>query len=79
MFEEIADIPRYNLRVLSDLFVQCCSCKNTLRFKLDTGASVNMLPYDVWKQLFPGRSNADLLCTVDKSVTLQVYNKNEMA
>ena len=34
-----------------------------------------MLPYDVWKQLFPGRSNADLLCTVDKGVILEVYIK----
>ena len=71
MFDEIADIAKCKLRVLSDLYVQSCSRKNVLRFKLDTGAGGNMLPFDIWQEFFPGRSKSDLACTIDKGVTLQ--------
>ena len=32
-----------------------------------------MLPYDIQKELFPGKSNADLKRTIEKAVTLQAY------
>ena len=76
MFDEIADIAKCNLRVLSDLYVQSWSRKNVLRFKLDTGASGNMLPFDIWQEFFPGQSKFDLAHTIDKGVTLQAYNKS---
>ena len=78
MFNEIASVKKHNLRVLSDLLVASHSRKHTVRFKLDTGAGGNMLPYDVWQRFFPGRSNADLARTIDKSVSLQAYNKSEI-
>ena len=37
-----------------------------------------MLPYDVWKQFFPGRFNANLMCTVDRGARLQTYNESEI-
>ena len=73
MFNEIASMKKCNLHILSDLLVTSCSRKHAVRFKLDTGAGGNMLPYDVWQQFFPGRSNADLAHTIDKSVSLQAY------
>ena len=65
MFDEIASVKKCNLRVLSDLLVVSHSRKHTVRFKLDTGAGGNMLPYDVWQRFFPGRSNANLARTID--------------
>ena len=49
-----------------------------IRFKLDTGAGGNMLPYDIWRDFYPGKSKSDLARTIDKSVTLQAYNKSEI-
>ena len=46
MFAEIADVPKRNLRMLSDPYAQSCSHKDTIRFKLYTGTGGNMLPYD---------------------------------
>ena len=54
MFDEIADVPKRDLRMLSDLYAQSHSRKDTIRFKLDTGTGGNMLPYDTWKEFFPG-------------------------
>ena len=76
MFDEIADVPKRNLRMLSDLYAQSRSCKDTIRFKLDTGAGDNMLPYDTWKEFFPGQSGTALAKTIDRGVTLQAYNKS---
>ena len=78
MFDEIANIPKHNLRMLSDLYAQSHSQKDTIRFKLDTGAGGNMLPYDTWKEFFPGQSSTALAKTIDRGVTLQVYNKSEI-
>ena len=78
MFDEIADIAKRKLRILSDLYVQSRSCKNALRFKLDTGAGGNMLPFDIWQEFFPGLSKSDLAHTIDRGVTLQAYNKSEI-
>ena len=78
MFHEIADIPKRNLRMLSDLYAQSRSRKDTIRFKLDTGAGGNMLPYDTWKEFFPGQSGTPLVKTIDRGMTLQAYNKSEI-
>ena len=78
MFDEITDVPKRNLRMLSDLYAQSCSRKDTIRFKLDTGAGGNMLPYDTWKEFFPGQSGTVLAKTIDRGVILQTYNKSEI-
>ena len=78
MFDEIADVPKRNLRMLSDLYAESCSRKDTIRFKLDTGAGGNMLPYDTWREFFPGQSSTALAKTIDRGVTLQAYNKSEI-
>ena len=78
MFDEIADVPKRNLRMLSDLYAQSSSRKDTIRFKLDTGTGGNMLPYDTWKEFFPGQSSTALAKTIDKGMTLQAYNKSEI-
>ena len=78
MFDEIANISKHNLRMLSDLYAQSHSQKDTIRFKLDTGTGGNMPPYDTWKEFFPGQSSTALAKTIDRGMTLQVYNKSEM-
>ena len=78
MFDEIADVPKCNLRILSYLYAQSFSQKDTIRFKLDTGAGSNMLPYDTWWEFFPGQSNAALANTIDRHVTIQAYNKSKI-
>ena len=78
MFDEIADVPKRNLRMLSDLYAQSRSRKDMIRFKLDTGAGGNMLSYDTWKEFFPGQSGTALARTIDRGVTLQAYNKSEI-
>ena len=78
MFDEIADVPKRNLRMLSDLCAQSRSQKDMIRFKLDTSAGGNMLPYDTWKEFFPGQSSTALAKTIDRGVTLQAYNKSEI-
>ena len=55
-FDEIFDILKHKFRVLSDLYVQSCSLQNTFKFKLYKCVGGNMLPYDVWKEFFSGRS-----------------------
>ena len=37
-----------------------------------------MLPYDTWKEFFPGQSGTALAKTIDRGVTLQAYNKNKI-
>ena len=78
MFDDIADIGKRKLRVLSDLYVQSRSRNNVLIFKLDTEPGGNMLPFDIWQDFFPRQSQFHLGHTIDKSVTLQAYNKNEI-
>ena len=78
MFDEITNVPKRNLRMLSDLYAQSCSRKDTIGFKLDPGAGGNMLPYDTWKEFFPGQSGTALAKTIDRGVTLQAYNKSEI-
>ena len=77
-YDEIANVPKHNLRMLSDLYAPSRSQKDTIRFKLDTGTGGNMLPYDTWKEFFPGQSSTALAKTIDRGMTLQAYNKSEI-
>ena len=44
MFDEIANVPKRNPRILADLSTESRNRRNTVRFKIDTGAGGNMLP-----------------------------------
>ena len=70
MFDKIANVPRHDPRTLADLSTESRNRRNTVRFKIDTGAGGNMLSYDTWKEFFPDQSNAELTKTIDKAVTL---------
>ena len=37
-----------------------------------------MLPYDTWREFFPGQSGTALAKTIDRGITLQAYNKSEI-
>ena len=77
MFDEIADVKR-NLRVLSDLYTLSKSCNSHVRYKLDTGAGGNLMPFDTWQQFFPGSTPEELKCSIDHSVILKAYNKSSI-
>ena len=78
MFNGIANVSKHNPRILADLCTKSHNCNKTIQFKIDTGVGGNMLPYDTWKEFFPGQSNADLANTVDRGMTLQAYNKSKI-
>ena len=79
-------------RVLVDLKVQaalqpdenCTPVPNNghplqkLRFRLDSGAHGNLMPISMYKSLFPGLPHDVLRKSIDKRVTLVVYNKQEI-
>ena len=68
MFDEIE-----HARALGDLLLSNRSgAKCTVQFKLDSGASVNLLPLGVYKKLFSDRK---LHGTIDKQVQLIAANK----
>ena len=49
-----------------------------LRFKLDSGAHGNLMPISMFKSLFPDLPHGVLRKSIDKRVTLVVYNKQEI-
>ena len=48
------------------------------RFKVDSGAYSNLLPYNIYKELFPGMPDSVTKRCIDHSVCLVVYNKGEI-
>ena len=68
MFDKIE-----HTRALVDLLLSNKSgAKCTVQFKLDSGAGANLLPYNMYKKLFPDRK---LHGTVDKHIQLIAANK----
>ena len=51
---------------------------STVRIKLDTGASGNLLPFNIYKRIHPQVSIKELHKTIDKRVCLEAYNKSEI-
>ena len=52
--------------------------KTTVHVKLDTGASGNLLPYSVFKEIFPLVSVKELCHSIDNNVCLEAYNKSSI-
>ena len=52
--------------------------KTTVHVKLDTGASSNLLPYNMFREIFPHVSVKELHCSVDSNVCLEAYNKSSI-
>ena len=52
--------------------------KTTVHVKLDTGASGNLLPYNVFKEIFPHVSVKELHHSIDNNVCLEAYNKSSI-
>ena len=75
--DEISNQPKHLQCALTDLKL-CTKPNNSdkVHFKLDTGASSNLLPLRSYLELFPKRSVKDLSSTVDQNVQLLTANKS---
>ena len=49
--------------------------QTTVRVKLDTGASGNLLPYNMFREIFPHVSVKELHCSIDNNVCLEAYKQ----
>ena len=80
LFDEITSKVQAKYKcILTDLCIAKKAGNHcTTRYKLDTGAAGNLLPYCEFKHIFPNDSISDLTKTIDKSVTLEAYNKSEV-
>ena len=52
--------------------------QTTVCVKLDTGASGNLLPYNMFRDIFPHVSVKELRCSIDNNVCLEAYNKSSI-
>ena len=52
--------------------------KTTVHVKLDTGASTNLLPYCIFREIFSQVSVKDLCHSIDNNVCLEAYNKSSI-
>ena len=89
LFDEI-DGP--SQRILTDLCIQGTSHTKDLtdvsskhqgpvlkcRFKVDSGAAGNLLPYDVFQELYPNMPKSALKNSINKNTHLVAYNKEEI-
>ena len=88
LFDEIDELER----VLTDLRIQGASSPNNnnpvsnqyrgpvlkCRFKVDSGAYGNLLPYNIYKELFQGMPYSVTKRSIDHSVCLVAYYKEEI-
>ena len=88
LFDEIDELTH----VLTDLQIQGASnpkdsrpvsnqCRGPVlkcRFKVDSGAYGNLLPYNVYHKLFPGMPDSVTKNSIDHTVCLVAYNKEEI-
>ena len=74
MFHEISGIDH----ILTDLHVGFPHSTTTtkIRFKVDSGACANLLPFKVLKHIEPSVSISKLCDSIDHSVCLYAYNKH---
>ena len=74
MFDEISGIDC----ILTDLHVGFPHSTTTtkIRFKVDSGACANLLPFKVLKHIEPGVTVSKLRDSIDHSVCLYAYNKH---
>ena len=52
--------------------------KTTVHVKLDTGASGNLLPYNLFREIFPYVSIKNLCHSIDSNVCLEACNKSSI-
>ena len=88
LFDEIDELAR----VLTDLRIQGASDPKDsrpvsnqykgpvlkCRFKVDSGAYGNLLPYNIYRKLFPGMPDSITKSSTDHTVCLLAYNKEEI-
>ena len=81
-----------NQRILTDLHVQGASnlkdynpvsskCQGPVlkcRFKVDSGASGNIIPHNMFQELYPGMSKSALKNSINHRTCLVAYNKEEI-
>ena len=89
LFDEIDGL---NQRILTDLCVQGASnfkdcnsvsskCQGPVmkcRFKVDSGAAGNLIPYNVFQELYPGMPKSALKNSINHRTHLVAYNKEEI-
>ena len=75
MFDEVSESKKLH-HALTDVHLENkAGISSQVRFKLDTGASDNILPVSVYHELFPDCNMKDLGKTIDKSVQLPTATK----
>ena len=47
----------------------------SIPYKIDTGNDGNIMPWDIFKKLFPEVTNVQLEETINKHIMLKTYNK----
>ena len=76
-FDEVSSDTK--LHLLTDVTVgNKAGNKTTVHVKLDTGASGNLLPYNLFREIFPHVSVKDLHCSIDHNVCLEACNKSSI-
>ena len=89
LFDEINDP---NQRILTDLHIQGASHAKDLtdvsnkhqgpvlkcQFKINSGAAGNLLPYNVFQELYPDMPKNALKNSINKNTRLVAYNKEEI-
>ena len=53
--------------------------KIAIPYKIDTGSDGNMMPWYIFKKLFPRVTEAELVKTIKNQIKLKMYNKTVMA
>ena len=68
MFDEMSESKKLHCALTDVHLENRAGISSEVRFKLDTGASGNLLPLSVYHELFPDCNMMDLGKTIDKSV-----------
>ena len=68
MFDEMSESGKLHSALTDVCLENKGGLSSQVRFKLDTGASGNLLPVSVYCELFPDCKMKDLHKTIDKSV-----------
>ena len=70
MFDEMSESKKLYHALINVCWENWVGISLQVRFKLDTGASANLLPVSVYYELFPDCNMKDLGKTIDKSIQL---------
>ena len=78
-FDEVSSDRKLQWHLLTDVTVSNkVGNKATVHVKLDKGTSGNLLPYKMFREIFPQVSVKDLHCSIDKNVCLEACNKSSI-